>query len=71
MIEIGKWTEQWVRKEAEPPPLFDPRKERDMYKKIRKELIGSEWIASTSTMPDLYERFPVYNMPPTYDHTDT
>jgi hypothetical protein len=37
----GKQTEQWVRKVAEPPPLFDPRKERDMYKKERKELIGA------------------------------
>jgi hypothetical protein len=39
------------------------RKERDTYKKARKELLETEWGASTSQ--------PVYDMPPAYDHSMT
>jgi hypothetical protein len=54
----GKHTKKWVRKEVETLLLFHPIKERDMYKKVRKELIGVELIASTPTVPPLYERLP-------------
>jgi hypothetical protein len=36
----------------------------------RKEVIGAEWIASTSTTPPLYDRPPVYDMPLVYDHSE-
>jgi hypothetical protein len=38
-MEQGIQTDQWVRKAAEPPPTFDPRRERDTYKKARKETV--------------------------------
>jgi len=51
--------------------IIYPRKEKETYKKVRKELIGAKWITLTLTAPPLYERFPVYDMPPIYDHMDT
>jgi hypothetical protein len=35
---IDQGIHQWVRKEAKPLPLFDPRKEKETYKQARKEL---------------------------------
>jgi hypothetical protein len=43
--------------------MIDPDKERDTYKKERKELIEIEWVASTLQ--------PMYDMPITYDHSMT
>jgi hypothetical protein len=67
----GNRIHQWARKSIEPMSLFDPAKEKDTYKKERKEVIGEKWIATTSIAPPLYNRSSVYNMPPVYDHTDT
>jgi hypothetical protein len=39
VMEQGIQTNQWVRKEVEPPPTFDPQRERDTYKKSRNELL--------------------------------
>ena len=33
-------------------------------------MIGEEWISSTSTMPPLYDRSLVYDMPLVYDHSE-
>jgi hypothetical protein len=66
VTEQGIQIDQWVRKVAEPPLKFDPRKERDTYKKERKDLLEIEWVASTSQ--PMYDRPPVYDMPPSYDH---
>jgi hypothetical protein len=62
-MKQGIWTGQWVRKETKPPLTFDPCKERDAYKKSRKDLLETEWGASTSQ--------PMYDMPPAYDHSIT
>jgi hypothetical protein len=62
VTEQGNHINQWVRKEKKPPLWFDPQKERDTYKKSRKDMIEIEWGASTLIAP------PVSNMPPTYDH---
>jgi hypothetical protein len=59
----GNQTDQWVRKEIESPPKFDPWKERDTYNKARKELLEIGWRASNLQ--------PLYDMPPTYDHSIT
>ena len=63
MTYQGNQTDQWVRKEIESPPKFDPWKERDTYNKERKELLETKFVASTSKL--------VYDMPPTYDHSMT
>jgi hypothetical protein len=55
-MDQGNRIHQWVRKATKPLPLFDPRKEKETYKQERKEVIGEEWITSTSTMPPLYDR---------------
>jgi len=65
----GKRTEQWVRKAKEPPPLFDPIKDKDTYQQARKELLETEWITSTLTVPPLYDRPLIYDMPLFYDHS--
>jgi hypothetical protein len=70
VMDQGNRIHQWVRKATEPQPLFDPRKEKEMYTQARKEVIGAEWIASTLTMPPLYDRPSVYDMPPVYDHSE-
>jgi hypothetical protein len=36
MTDRGNNIHQWVRKEIEPLPLFDPRKEKETYPKARK-----------------------------------
>jgi hypothetical protein len=59
VIDQGKETYQWVRKATEYPSIFDPKRERETSKKVRKELLGLEWITSNST--------PVYYMPLTYN----
>jgi hypothetical protein len=55
---------------VEPLPLFDPRKEKETYQQARKELMGVDWIASTLTVPPLYDRPLVYDMPLVYDHSE-
>jgi len=42
---------------------FDPRRERDTYNKVRKELLKIEWVTSTLQ--------PMYDMPLAYDHSIT
>jgi hypothetical protein len=68
-MDQGNLTNQWVSKEAEPPPKFDLQKERDTYKQARKELLEIEWGASTSQ--PVYGMPPLYDMPPSYDHSMT
>jgi hypothetical protein len=51
-------------------PLFDPRKENETYQQEREELMGVEWITSTSTAPSLYGEPMVYDIPLVYDHYD-
>jgi hypothetical protein len=70
VMDQGNIIHQWVRKAVEPLPLFDPRKEKETYQQARKELVGAEWIASTSSTPPLYDRPSVYDMPPVYDHSE-
>jgi hypothetical protein len=57
VTEQGNQINQWARKATKPPPTFYPQKERDTYKKSRKDLIETEWGASNAP--------PVYGMPPT------
>jgi hypothetical protein len=38
----GKKTEKWVRKLEGPMPNFDPQKEKDMYQRERKEVLGQD-----------------------------
>jgi hypothetical protein len=68
-MDQGNRIYQWVRKEIEPLPLFDPRKEKETYQKERKELVGLECITSTSSVPPLYDRPLVYDIPLVYDHS--
>jgi hypothetical protein len=44
-------------------PTFNPQEEKETYQKIRKEILGLDWIDSTSKTPL------VYYMPPVYDRT--
>jgi nitrate reductase beta subunit len=44
-------------------PTFNPQKEKETYQQARKEILGPDWIASTSKTP------PVYDMSSVYDHT--
>jgi hypothetical protein len=37
--EKGKGVEQWIRKEVEPMPTFNPQKERETYQQERKEIV--------------------------------
>jgi hypothetical protein len=46
-----KEVEQWVRKLAGPMPTFDPQQEKEMYQRERKEILGPDWVASTSYVP--------------------
>jgi hypothetical protein len=62
-MEKGKGIEQWIRKAVDPMPTFNPQKEKETYQQARKEILGPDWIASTSNVP------PVYDMPSVYDHT--
>jgi hypothetical protein len=39
-VDQGNKIHWWVRKEAEPLPLFDPRKDKETYQQARKELMG-------------------------------
>jgi hypothetical protein len=43
--------EQWVKKEAGPLSEVRPTKEKETYKKTRKEILGPNWVASTSSVP--------------------
>jgi hypothetical protein len=40
MKKGGNHTKKWVRKSAGPMPNFYPRKERETYHKMRKEVLG-------------------------------
>jgi hypothetical protein len=47
----GKQVEKWVRKSTRPMPTFDPQQENETYQRERKEILGSDWVASTSSAP--------------------
>jgi hypothetical protein len=34
-----------------PMPTFDPQQEKEMYQRERKEILGPDWVASTSSVP--------------------
>jgi hypothetical protein len=51
VTEKGKGVEQWIRKEVEPMPTFNPQKEKETYQQARKEILGPDWITSTSKTP--------------------
>jgi hypothetical protein len=70
VTEKGKWTEQWVRKATEPPPLFDLERRKTHTSKQGKNCWRHKWITSTSTAPPVYDRPPMYDMPPVYDHSE-
>jgi hypothetical protein len=55
----GKHTEQWVRKSAWHMLTLDPRQENVTYRNSRKEIIGQDWGASTSThhMSDIAQSY--------------
>jgi len=57
----------WVRKSTEPSLKFDPWKERQTYKKVRKEMIEPEWVALNSNTP--CDRPLLYDTAPVYDHS--
>jgi hypothetical protein len=40
-----------VRKLARPMPTFDPQQENKTYHRQRKGILGSDWVASTSSPP--------------------
>jgi hypothetical protein len=43
--------EQWVKKSTGPMPTFDQKQEKEAYQQTRKEILGPDWIASTSFSP--------------------
>jgi hypothetical protein len=59
----GRKVEQWVRKSTGPMPTFDPQQEKETYQRTRKEILGPDWVASTSSVP------PVVDMPLVCDRT--
>jgi hypothetical protein len=59
----GMHIEQWVRKSRGPMLKFDPQQEKEMYQQTRKEILGPNWIASTSSTP------PMVGMSSVYDRT--
>jgi hypothetical protein len=59
----GKGVKQWIRKAVEPILAFNPQKEKETYHKDRKEILGPDWIASTSNTS------PIYDMSSVYHHT--
>jgi hypothetical protein len=63
VMNKGMQIEQWVRKSTGPMPTFDPQQEKETYQQTRKEILGPDWIASTSSAP------PVVDMPSVYDRT--
>jgi hypothetical protein len=69
VMDQGNTIHQWIRKAAEPLPLFDHRKEKETYQQARKESIGADCIASTSTMPHFHDKPLVFDMPLVYDHS--
>jgi hypothetical protein len=44
-------------------PTFDPQQEKETYQQTRNEILGPDWIASTSSAT------PVVDMPLIYDRT--
>jgi hypothetical protein len=40
-MDQGNRIHHWVKKAVEPQPLFDLRKEKEMYMQARKEVIGA------------------------------
>jgi hypothetical protein len=52
----GKQVEKWVRKSIGPMPTFDPQQEKEMYQRERKEILGPDWVASTSSVPHVCDR---------------
>jgi hypothetical protein len=59
----GRQSEKWVRKSAGPMPTFDPQQEKETYQQTRNEILGPDWITSTSSAT------PVVDMPLIYDRT--
>jgi len=49
----GKSTEQGVRKSTGPIPTFYPQQEQNTYQRERKEVLGEDLGASTSSMPQV------------------
>jgi hypothetical protein len=56
VMNEGKQTEQWVRKSIGPMPTFDPQQEKETYQRERKEVLGQDWGASTSSVPHVGDR---------------
>ena len=42
LIVKGKGVEQWIRKEVEPMPVFNPKKEKETYQQAMKEILGPD-----------------------------
>jgi tRNA(Ser,Leu) C12 N-acetylase TAN1 len=40
-----------VRKSTGPILTFDPHKQKEMYERRRKEILGPDWVASSSCAP--------------------
>jgi hypothetical protein len=59
----GKQVEKWVRKSVGPTSTFAPQLEKEMYQREIKEILGPDWVASTSTVPS------VVNIPLVCDRT--
>jgi hypothetical protein len=51
----GSKVEKWVRKSSRPSPKFDPQQEKETCHRVRKEIIGLDWGASTSYVPHVYD----------------
>jgi hypothetical protein len=51
MTDEGKQTKQWVRNLVGPILTFDPQQEKETYQRERKEVLRTDWGASTSTTP--------------------
>jgi hypothetical protein len=47
----GKQDEKWVNKSTDLCPTFDPQQEKETYQRERKEILGLDWVASTSSAP--------------------
>jgi hypothetical protein len=59
---------QWIRKNTVLEQKFDARKEKEIFKEARHEIL-KENIASTSGKnPD--DEIPVYDMPPLFDQNN-
>jgi hypothetical protein len=46
----GKKVEQWGTKSIRPMSKFKPQQEKETYQRSKKEILGPDWLASTSSM---------------------